>query len=73
MDASRNLCVRECWEMYGTDDSIVTVNKSTEELKSTGLNGCWKKLWCQPAGKIKEHPLVSPLIYRKSITKFGGG
>jgi len=27
--------------MYGTDNSIVTINKSIEELQSTGLNCCW--------------------------------
>jgi hypothetical protein len=59
--------------MYGTDDSIVIINKSIEELKSTGLNGCWKKLWPQPAGKNKEHLLIGQLIYKKSIPKFGGG
>jgi hypothetical protein len=73
MQAETFVSVRKCWEMYGTDDSIVTINKSIEMLKSTGLNGCWKKLWPQPAVKNKEHPLVGPLIYRKNIPKFGGG
>jgi hypothetical protein len=72
MQAETFVSVRYCWEMYGTDDSIVTINKSTEELKSTGLSGCWK-LWPQQKKKNKEHPLVGPLIYRKRIPKFGGG
>ena len=53
--------------MYGIYDCIVTKNKSMEEPKSAGLNGCWKKLWPQPAGKNKEHPHVGPLSYRKGF------
>jgi len=46
MQAETFVSVRECWEVYGADGSIVPINKSIEEL-----NGCWKKLWPQPAGK----------------------
>jgi hypothetical protein len=67
MQAETFVSVRECWEMYGTDDSIVTINKSIDELRSTGLNGCWNKLWPQPAGKNMEHPLVGPFFTGKAF------
>jgi hypothetical protein len=63
MQAETFVSVRECWEKYGTDDSIVTINKSIDEMRSTGLNGCWNKLWPQPAGKNKDHHLVDPLTF----------
>jgi hypothetical protein len=42
--------VIECWKFCSVSDCIVNTRKFVDDLESTALNGCWKKVWLETIG-----------------------
>jgi hypothetical protein len=40
------------WKFYSISDCIINTKELMHEMKSTALNGCWKKVWLEAVNNL---------------------
>lgn len=57
MKTDGSLSVTQCWKNYNIADCVVNIKASVDEMKSSAISGCWRRLWLE-AGRVDNVTLV---------------